>query len=115
MTGLYREWDSSDRIFTNEIGRFRFVFFPFVTREGERHRIPQIAGIRERERERDSRNLVDRIGRKKERKKEISRIGILEKNIPACIMLAISVRRKRERELKRNERDSSFLVVSGGE
>lgn len=30
-------------------------------------------------------------------------------------MLAISVRRKRERELKRNERDSSFLVVSGGE
>lgn len=68
VTGLYREWDSSDRIFTNEIGRFRFVFFPFVTREGERHRIPQIAGIRERERERFSKSR--RYDRWEKRKKE---------------------------------------------
>lgn len=41
VTGLYRERDSSDRIF--ETGRFRFVFFPPLR---EREKIPQIARIR---------------------------------------------------------------------
>lgn len=65
------------------------------------------------EEEEGSRNLVDTI-RGKERKREISRI--VEKEYSSVYNVGnIGEERQRERELKGNERDSSFLVVSGGE
>lgn len=106
VTGLYRERDSSDRIF--ETGRFRFVFFPLWEKERKYLRLLELG-----EEEEGSRNLVDTI-RGKERKREISRI--VEKEYSSVYNVGnIGEERQRERELKGNERDSSFLVVSGGE